>query len=147
MNLYTIFMFVMIGLVGMTLLSFTLDDVSEKNVLLDEESTILITELQTDISTNLELEDVDTEDSNLTLNSTFEGTDDFSRQYREERTQVLENRNRIEKVTTLPSIVVKAFGVPQNDTTAFLLTALGVVLGFIILLAIYIAIKTGEVNN
>lgn len=147
MNLNSIFMIVMIAITGFTLLSYNLDDISERNTILDTNSQTLIDELQTDISTNLNIDDVDTFQSNLTANATNEGTVDFSREFREAKTETANQKNRIEKVTSIPSIIVKSLGIPQDETVSFILISLGVMLGFAIIISLYIAWKTGEVKD
>jgi hypothetical protein len=140
-------MIVVIAIGGFTIMSFNLDEVSEKNTLLDTQSQLLIIELQNDIATNLDISDIDTQISNLTANNTNEGTPDFSREFRESKAETSSQANRIEKVTSIPNVVIKSLGIPINPMVSFILTLIGIVLGVVLILALYIAWKTGEVKN
>lgn len=140
-SILTVLMFVSIlfGLVAQT----SLDVLS--NPLLDNDSVSAINTL------NSQIDSVDISESTIvnsvTVNSTFEGTDAFQREFLESKSVAEgENKNLIEKVLGVPNLLITSLGIPQNDTLERVLSILILVLGVLVVLIVYKAWKTGQVD-
>lgn len=117
-----------------------------QNPLLDNESIAAINTL------NTQVDSIDISEStvvnNVTVNSTFEGTDAFQREFLESKSIAEgENKNVIERILGVPNLLVTSLGVPQDETLTFILNLVGVIAVFIITLVVYKGWKTGQVDN
>ena len=115
------------------------------NPLLDNQSKANIATLSTQVNT------IDISESsivnNITVNSTFEGTDAFQREFLESKSIAEgENKNIIENILGVPNVLVTALGIPQDDTVQFILNLIGVIVSIILGLLVYKAWKTGQVD-
>lgn len=116
-----------------------------KNPLLDNDSIDAIATLNTQIS-SVDISEA-TIVNNLTVNSTFEGTDAFQREFLESKSIAEgENKNLIEKITGVPNLLITSMGIPQNDALSRILGIIILVLGILLILVIYKAWKTGQVD-
>lgn len=85
--------------------------------------------------------------NNITINSTFEGTDAFQREFLESKSIAEgENKNIIEKTTGVPNVLLTALGIPQDVNVTLILAIIGVVLLIIIGLVVFKGWKTGQVD-
>jgi len=118
----------------------------EGNDNLDVRSQALILDVQYE-SITYDSAILDASSSNITENATFTGVDPFSRQFLEDKSEVLQKKSTVDKVITSPDLFVKLIGVESNEAIlAFKLLIVGLLVFFIGLM-IYKAVKTGEVDG
>ncbi len=85
--------------------------------------------------------------NNITVNSTFEGTDAFQREFLESKSIAEgDNKNIIEKTAGVPNVLLTALGIPQDVNVTLILSIIGVVLLIIIGLVVFKGWKTGQVD-
>ncbi len=116
-----------------------------QNPLLDNNSIDAINTL------NIQIDSIDISEAtivnNLTVNSTFEGTDAFQREFLESKSIAEgENKNLIEKITGVPNLLITSMGIPQNDALSRILGIILLVLGILLILVVYQGWKTGQVQ-
>jgi hypothetical protein len=144
-NLVSIFTLVLISLAILTGFTFVLDDVSQKNTRLTEDSINIMNNYITDVNANLDSSNLSSSVS--LLNSSSGGSsEDFSREFRESKAAVISEKSRMDKILNIPQVVVNSIGLESDDQLLFYLTLIGIFLSFIIGLAIYIGIRTGKVQ-
>lgn len=115
------------------------------NPLLDNQSISAIATLNTQIA-SVDISEA-TIVNNVTVNSTFEGTDAFQREFLESKSIAEgENKNLIEKITGVPNLLVTAMGIPQNDALERVLSIIFIVLLVLLVLVVYKGWKTGQVD-
>lgn len=85
-------------------------------------------------------------ESNATINSTFEGTDAFQREFLESKAVSQGDKNLMEKIIGVPNLILVSLGVEQDNTTTVILSVIVLILGIIIGLAIFEGWKTGKVS-
>lgn len=142
-QLATILLITILFLVGINQIT---NDVSN-NSNLDLASQELLSDINSDYNSNyLANETFEVGTSNITSNSTFAGVDAFSRQYLEDKSANQEREGVVDRVLGLPQLFLTMFGVTNTTILILWSTAIYSFLTFLIGLAIYKSIRTGEVD-
>lgn len=84
--------------------------------------------------------------SNVTENSTFSGTDAFAREYLEYKTDTTSWIDTIVKILYLPSLMIKIFGVDDSSMLIMFSSAVYGIISLFLGLAAFKALRTGEVD-
>ena len=145
-NLMSIFVVILICTTLFTTLAYQLTEINNKNTILTDEDRTMLLDLNSNINSSLPLSNIEAESEDDNITSGGE-QDDFSREFRESKATVSNQKTTIESVFNIPSLFIKSAGIPLNDQVNFYLKVIGSLFGFMIIIAVYIAWKTGEVKN
>ena len=118
----------------------------QNNDNLDLQSQNLILDVIYERDTNYLESGFEVTQNNVTVNSTFEGVPDFSRQYLEDKSETLTRKGVIQKIVTAPDLIVKLMGVEEQALIISLRILIDGIIVFFLGLVIYKAIRTGEVD-
>lgn len=114
------------------------------NTNINNDSKLLITNINKKMGSDFDVAVFEEPDSSLAKNSTFEGVDAYARQYLEDKSEIEKKYDMVNSVTNIPDLIILSLGVPVTWVSAikaFVVAILGLLVG----LAIYVAIRTGEV--
>jgi len=145
-NIVSIFSIVLICTLLFGSFSFVSDEISDKNTRLSENSETILLQYKTDVNANLNVDSLATPGVNSNVSSGGEA-EDFSREYRESKAIINQDKSRFEKILSVPQLFVNSLGFETNDLVSFYLILVGILLAFVISIAIYIAFRTGVVQN
>lgn len=84
--------------------------------------------------------------TNVTINSTFEGTDAFQREFLESKSISENERSAVDKIIGVPNLILTAIGLEQESTVTSVLQVVVFILGIMIILIIFKGWKTGQVD-
>ena len=119
----------------------------ENNSNLDLKSQNLILDISYERNNNYLESGFEVNENDVTVNSTFEGVDAFSRQYLEDKSETLTKKGVIQKIVTAPDLIVKLIGVEELALIISLRILIDGIIVFFLGLVIYKAARTGEVDG
>lgn len=119
----------------------------ENNSNLDLKSQNLILDINYERNNNYLEDGFEVTENDVTINSTFEGVDAFSRQYLEDKSETLTRKGVIQKIVTAPDLVIKLLGVEELALIISLRILIDGIIVFFLGLVIYKAARTGEVDG
>ncbi|MDH4127272.1 MAG: hypothetical protein OEV44_00850 [Spirochaetota bacterium] len=119
----------------------------EDNSNLDLQSENLILDINYQRNNNYLEDDFQVTTKPITVNTTFEGVDPYSRQYLEDKSEVLTKKTVIQKIVTAPDLLIKLLGIEEAALIISLRILIDGIILFFLGLVIYKAARTGEVDG
>ena len=139
----TILFIVVAFLVGLNLIGGDLSS----NTNLDANSVRLLSNISSEYNSNYAYDSIySTATDNLTSNSTFDSVDPFSRQYLEDKSDIQQKQNTLNKILNVPSLFLLMLGIENSLILIAWNTLIYGLLTFMLALQIYKAVRTGEVD-
>lgn len=146
-NLLTIFYTVMFVVVILTGVSYVGSESITNNPNLDSKSLEIINQTNAELVAKYDKDEFLIEDNNVTANSSFADVDPFARQYLEDKSEIEQKQTTLQKALGMPDLILISLGIEQNELLLIIKGFIVALISFIIGLAIYIAIRTGEVKD
>lgn len=144
-NIGSIFFVVVLIVSVLTVYSFFGNEIQDKNQNLDAKSLDVLSNL-TGVRTSYTNSNFTIEENNVTSNSTFADVDPFARQYLEDSSNIQQKKSTLEQILNMPDILLNTLGITQPAVLVSIKLFFGAILTFFIGLAIYKAIRIGEVD-
>ena len=126
-----------------TLVALTGDEIKTKNTNLDNSSLEALAKITDDIDTTYSVDSLTIGESNITANSSFEGTDAFQREFLESKTESNEKEGVVNKIIGVPDLILNSIGIQQPLIVTTIKALFGAFIIIFIALALYKAWKTG----
>ena len=89
---------------------------------------------------------VNSTSTNITINSTFEGTEAFQREFLESKSISQNEKSTIDKIIGVPDLLLTSLGVESDESIVSMLAVITFVLTIMIGLIIFKGWKTGQVD-
>jgi len=144
-TIYGIFSLLSLVVLFLTFGTTIADEVGVKNPNLDDESIALIVDLNYE-SDILNVDALGESTSPVTDDSSFEGVDPFARQYLEDKSEITQKKSTLDKVLGVPDLILKSIGIQNTALLVTIKLLIVSLLTFVIAIALYKAIRTGETD-
>ena len=145
-NLGSFFTVIVIVALVFTLVNIASVDIVQNNPNLDEASLLLIDRINDDIQI-FQPGDLTSTSNPVTNDSSFEGTDAFAREFLQSTSFVRNEQTILDKITGIPDLIVDSLGVDNQKSVTTIKLFLLAFISFFLGLALYKAIRTGEVDG
>ena len=144
-TIWGLFSFLFLTVLFLSFATTIADESELKNPNLDEESKNLIFDLNNEAITYNE-GTLEEDQSSVTENSSFQGVDAYARQYLEDKSEITQKKTTLDKVLGTPDLILKSIGVQNTALLTSIKIMIVSIISFLIGLAVYKAIRTGETD-
>lgn len=144
-NFYSISIVVLTIILVFTPLAMIGDEVIT-NDNIDDDSKNMIISINYRIDQDFNRSDFQDETLNVSENSTFEGTDAFSRDFLESQAAAEKRTNTVQRITRIPDLIILSIGVPEKFVTEIKLIILTII-GVILSIATYNAVLNRRISR
>jgi len=145
-TIWSLFLAISLAVIFLTMAGSIATEVGETNPYLDNESRDLIYVLNYEIDETYNVNSLEVTESAVTNDSSFEGVDAFARQYLQDKSEIQQKKETLDKAKGLPDLLLKVVGIRDDGLVTVIKLILSAMIVFLIAIAIYKAVRTGETD-